>query len=108
MCSCRPRPHPLCTYTTHTPSPIIRLQADINGVSKLADAIKKRLAELDRSNEAALKRKVCSAVAGPDSRGGRGGQPGQRGWTAGMAVRLCGPGRAGPDVAAERHAAGSG
>jgi syntaxin 1B/2/3 len=40
---------------THTQTP----QDDINAVSKSADAIKKRLAELDRGNEAALKRKGC-------------------------------------------------
>lgn len=36
-----------------------QMQDDINAVSKSADAIKKRLAELDRGNEAALKRKGC-------------------------------------------------
>jgi syntaxin 1B/2/3 len=34
------------------------MQQDINAVSKLADAIKKKLQELDRANEQALKRKV--------------------------------------------------
>lgn len=35
---------------------------DINAVSKLADQIKKKLQELDKSNDQALKRKVWTVV----------------------------------------------
>ena len=34
------------------------MQQDINAVSKIADTIKKRLQDLDKANEQALKRKV--------------------------------------------------
>ena len=39
------------------------MQADVNAVSKAADGIKKRLADLDKTNEAAAKRKVLRGGA---------------------------------------------
>lgn len=45
-------------------SPPSALQEDITAVSKSADAIKKRLAELDRSNEQVQKGSVFAAPSG--------------------------------------------
>jgi syntaxin 1B/2/3 len=43
-----------------------KMQEEINRVSKSADAIKKRLAELDRSNEAALKKSTYKEGSSAD------------------------------------------